>query len=84
MELNISNDRAQWYEQLIEEKYAKWMTKAMNERIWISNWIPKKCDKKIKNGMLKELENDQEVVLQHVKKWNWIYQTIEHSDMNNS
>ena len=26
--------------------------------------------KKIKNGMLKELENDQEVLLQHVKKWN--------------
>ena len=30
----------------------------------------KKCDKKIKNMMLKELENDQKVELEEVKKWN--------------
>ena len=63
MELNIVIDRAQWDEQLIEEKYAKWMTEAMNERIWIAIWITKIGHKKIKNGMLKELENDREVTL---------------------
>ena len=31
MELNIAIDSAQRDEQLIEEKYAKWMTKGSNE-----------------------------------------------------
>ena len=31
MELNIAIDRAQWDEQLIEEKYAKWMTNVNHE-----------------------------------------------------
>ena len=72
MELNIAIDRAQWDEQLIEDKYAKWMTKGSNVRIWIAIWITKKCDKKIKKRKLKELKKDAEVELEHVKKWNWI------------
>ena len=30
----------------------------------------KKCDKKIKNMMLKELKKDAEVELEQVEKWN--------------
>ena len=48
------------------------MTKAISEGYEYQIEYQKKSDKKIKNGMLKELENDREVVLQHVKKWNWI------------
>ena len=32
--------------------------------------IPKASIKKIKNGQLKELKMDEEVMLEHVKKWN--------------
>ena len=35
-----------------------------------SKWNTKKWHKKIKNGMLKELEKDAEVELEEVKKWN--------------
>ena len=62
MELNIAIDRALQSEQLVEENLWKgWLKGVMKDMN--SNLNNKKRDKKIKNGMLKELENDQEVTL---------------------
>ena len=70
-ELNIANDTPEQSEQLIEDKLRKRMTKESKQGRRISNLIPKRSEKN-KKGESKELENGEEVMIEHVKKRNWI------------
>ena len=70
MELNIVINTGQQSEQLVEDKKAKRMTKVSKQERRIAIVIPKASIKKIKNGQLKEFERGEEVMLEHVKKWN--------------